>query len=195
MEVCNDTIRAAFNSWRGRKACTGAPNLLFSLWVKGHTAERCGVDWWEMSSRLLGIRMSLSDFPSLMTFKDAAFRLISRWMLWGTQCRICFIWKDYLWDTEDISSTKGFFFPLFLFYKASEGRNSMILSYHTKRKFRITVCSFRMPPPSVNHCVGHTSSSEGSPGRLESGHSCSGFPATRHPASSVLIKRASRSLL
>lgn len=174
MEVCNDTIRAAFNSWRGRKACTGAPNLLFSLWVKGHTAERCGVDRWEMSSRLLGIRMSLSDFPSLMTFKDAAFRLISRWMLWGTQCRICFIWKDYLWHTKDIASTKGYFFFLFLFYKASEGKKFCDFYLITqKENSELLYVRLECPPiPSVNHFLEHTSSSEGSPGRFESGHSC-----------------------
>lgn len=48
---------------------------------------------------------------------------------------------------------KGFFpfffssFLLFFSYKASGERNSVILSYHAKRKFRITVCSIRMAPP------------------------------------------------
>lgn len=180
MEVCNDTIRAAFKSWRGRKACTGTPNLLLSLWVKGHTAERCGVDWWEMSSRLLGIRMSLSDFPSLMTFKDAAFRLISRWMLWGTQCRICFIWKDYLWDTKDIASTKGFFFSFpFLqslwrkkfndFNLIAQRENSELLYVHLE----CPPPTLPLPSQSTNHFLEHTSFGEGSPGRSESGHSCS----------------------
>lgn len=125
--------------------------------------ERCRVDWWEMSSRLLGIRMSLSDFPSLVTFKDAAFRLISRWMLLVTQCRICFIWKDYLSDTEDTASTKGFVFFFFLFSPPKPLEKEIQWLYlicHTKRKFRITVCSIRtfFSPQSINHFLEHASS-------------------------------------
>lgn len=87
----------------------------------------------------------------------------------------------------------SFFFP----YKASGERNSVILSYHAKRKFRITVCSIRMaPPPKALIIFWNTyppvkDLQEG----LRVGTLVTlrfGFPVPLHPASSRLIKRASR---
>lgn len=138
--------------------------------------------------------MSLSDFPSLVTFKDAAFRLISRWMLLVTQCRICFIQKDYLSDTEDIASTKGSFF-FFLQSLWRKKFNDYILSVTQKENLELLYVQlehFFFPLKALIIFWKHTSSSEESPGRSDSGHSLlfspSGFPAPLHGASSTPIK-------
>lgn len=55
----------------------GRPGARALLFVRERLATRVG----SREPPRLGIRMSLSDFPSLVTFRDAAFRLISRWML------------------------------------------------------------------------------------------------------------------
>lgn len=107
--------------------------------MKGHAAEHCRVDWGEMSSRLLGIRMSLSDFPSLVTFKDAAFRLISRWMLLVNPMQNLFHIKRLSFRHQRYCFHKGFF-PTKPLEKEIQ---RLYLICHTKRKFGITVRSIR----------------------------------------------------
>lgn len=88
-----------------------------------------------MKTRLLGIRMSLSDFPSLVTFKDAAFRLISRWMLLVTQCREFVSYEKTIFQTLKILLPQRALFFFFLFSLQSPWRkkfNDYILSVTQK---------------------------------------------------------------
>lgn len=75
MEVRNDSISTAPASRGGGRPAAESRRAALCEGKVGHAG------WGGVRAPRLGIRMRLSDFPSLVTFRDAAFRLISRWML------------------------------------------------------------------------------------------------------------------
>lgn len=132
-----------------------------------------------MSAPRRGIRMSLSDFPSLVTFRDAAFRLISRWMLLVTSA-VSFIEKGRLSDTQTSPPHRAFLRSL-----RGEKLSDDILSV-TRREHLPSLCVQLdiFFSQSINHFLEHSPSSGGSGGRPGSGHPSwlpSGSPAPLPP--------------
>lgn len=116
MEVRNDNISTALAFQGGGRPALESRKAALCVGKVGHSG------WGEVSTPRLSIRMSLSDFPSLVTFRDAAFRLISRWMLLVTTAESV-SYRKAVSQIRRHRLHKGFSCG------ASAERNSVIISY------------------------------------------------------------------